>query len=211
VGGGPVRVQVLVMAKAPVPGRVKTRLCPPLDHRQAAALAGAALTDTLIAVDAVAAERRVLVLSGAHPAPDGWLVVPQRGAGLAERLAHAFTDTARPGVVSLVVGMDTPHLDPGVLAGAALALAHADAVLGPAIDGGFWLLGLREPGHAQALRGVRMSMPARTAAALRARGLRLAHAPALRDVDTIADAWAVARAHPHLGFAAAVRAELAVR
>ena len=84
----------------------------------------------------------------------------------------------------------------------------------PATDGGFWLLGLREPGHAEALRAVPMSVPdtgARTAAALRGRGLRLAYAPPLRDVDTAADAWAVARAHPHLTFAAAVRDRRTVR
>jgi rSAM/selenodomain-associated transferase 1 len=208
------RAQILVMAKAPVPGRVKTRLCPPYDPGQAAAIARAALSDTLAAVAEVGTERRVLVLSGCYAPPGGWSLVPQRGTGLAERLACAFADTARPGVASLVVGMDTPHLDPAVLAAAVKALADADAVLGPATDGGFWLLGLREPGHAEALRAVPMSVPdtgARAGAALRGRGLRLAYAPPLRDVDTAADAWAVARAHPHLTFAAAVRDQRAVR
>lgn len=202
-------VQVLVLAKAPVPGRVKTRLCPPYEPEQAAAVAAAALADTFAVVDVVPADRRVLVLSGGYAAPDGWVVVPQRGAGLADRLVHAFADTARPGLATLLVGMDTPQLAPDLLAGAARALDGADAVLGPAADGGWWLLGLREPGHAVALRGVPMSVPetgAHTAAALRGRGLRLARAPVLRDVDTAADAWAVAEAYPHLRVAAAVRA-----
>jgi glycosyltransferase A (GT-A) superfamily protein (DUF2064 family) len=203
-----VRAQILVFAKAPVAGRTKTRLCPPYTPEQAAALAAAALADTLDAVGAVAVERRVLVLSGSYPAPDGWLVVPQRGTGLAERLIHAFADTAQPGLATLIVAMDTPQLVPGVLAWAAAALTSADAVLGPAVDGGWWLLGLREPRHAAALREVRMSVPEtgeRTAAAFRRRGLSLVCAPPLRDVDTAADAWAVAQAHPQLRFAAAVR------
>jgi glycosyltransferase A (GT-A) superfamily protein (DUF2064 family) len=82
---------VLVIAKAPVPGRVKTRLCPPCTPDEAAALARAALEDTLEAAAGAGAERRVLVLEG-QPGPwlpAGWDIVAQRGNGLAERLAAA--------------------------------------------------------------------------------------------------------------------------
>lgn len=201
-------VQLLVIAKAPVPGRVKTRLCPPCTPDGAAAVAAAALADTLDAASAAAAVRRTVVLSGQHPAPAGWRVVPQRGDGLDERLAYAFADTALPGVASLLVGMDTPQLDAGLLAALAAGLDGADAVLAPAADGGWWALALRDPAAAAALRGVPMSRAdtgARTGAALHRAGLRVAAGPPLRDVDTAADAWAVAAVRPSSRFAAAVR------
>ncbi|MGY0236715.1 DUF2064 domain-containing protein [Longispora urticae] len=190
-----------VVAKEPVPGRVKTRLCPPCTPEQAAELAGAALADTLDAVRAVPAAR-TLLLDGAYPAADFDLLA-QRGDGLAERLAHGFAD--RPGP-TLLIGMDTPQADPELL-GAALAwLGQADAVLGLAEDGGWWALGLRDPAHGELLRDVPMSTPdtgRRTALALAGAGLRVLPLPVLRDVDTLADAAAVAAAAPHGRFARA--------
>jgi len=198
--------QLLVMAKAPVPGRVKTRLCPPCTPHQAARLAAAALTDTLATVRATPAARRVLVLAGvlARP-PAGVQLLPQRGDGLADRLAAAFADTAAPGTASFVAGMDTPQLSVALLTVALRRLATADAVLGMAADGGWWGLGLRDPRHAAALRDVPMSTAEtgqRTLAALTARGLDVAPLPELRDVDTFADAVAVARLAPRSRFAA---------
>jgi len=206
--------QWLVLAKAPVPGRVKTRLCPPCTPAQAARLAAAALADTLAVVGASAGADHTLVLSGRYVAPAGWRLVPQRGDGLAARLHHAFHDTRRPGVASLLVGMDTPQLTPPVLraAAATLATTAVDGVLGPAEDGGWWLLGLRDPGHADVLRTVATSTPrtgADTLAALRRRGLRIATLPSLRDVDTAADARAVAHQCPTLSqFSRAVATHL---
>ncbi len=189
--------QLLVIAKKPVPGRVKTRLCPPCTPEQAAAVASAALADTLDVVAATPAVGRVLVYAGGvPPRPAGFAAVPQRGDGLAERLAHAYADTARPGTASLLVGMDTPQLTVDLLAAALAELSTVDAVLGPAADGGWWALGLRDPRHGAVLRGVPMSRPdtgERTLAALVGRGLRVAMLPVLRDVDTAADAHAVAR------------------
>lgn len=198
------RVRFLVLAKAPVPGRVKTRLCPPCTPTQAAAVAEAALADTLDTVGAVPAAGgvagRVLVLDGRYPAPPGWDVAPQRGDGLGERLAHAYADTRRDGQASLLVGMDTPQLTVELLTAAAGLLAGpVDAVLGLATDGGWWGLGLREPAHGSALISVPMSTPrtgADTLAALRTAGLRVAMLPTLSDVDTAADAHAVAASCP---------------
>jgi uncharacterized protein len=188
-------VNLLVVAKTPEPGRVKTRLCPPCTPEQAARVAAAALADTVDAVTATPAEHRTLVVEGPHPAPPGWQRIPQRGAGLAARLAHAFADTRRAGMPSLLVGMDTPQVSGGWLARAGNLLRTADAVLGLAEDGGWWALGLAEPRHAAVLREITTSLPttgARTLAALRRRGLRVAALPVLRDVDTAADAHAVA-------------------
>jgi rSAM/selenodomain-associated transferase 1 len=205
--------QLLVIAKAPVPGQVKTRLCPPCTPRQAALVAAAALADTLDAVAAAPAVRRTLVLSGRFAAPPRFRVLAQRGDGLGERLAHAYADTALSGVASVLIGMDTPQVDPARLAGVTARLRHADAVLGPAEDGGWWVLALRDPAHASVLRGVPMSTVdtgARTAAALRARGLTIAYAEPLRDVDTADDAHLVAHALPHGRFAATVRTHVPV-
>ena len=198
---------LVVLAKAPRPGRSKTRLCPPCTPRDAAALARAALADTLDAVLATAAARRVLVLDG--PVGD-WLapgieVVAQRGAGLDERLAHAFADVGGP---ALLVGMDTPQVTRGDLARGLerLAAPGIDAVLGPATDGGYWAIGLREA-QPRAFLGVPMST-AWTGRAQRERlrrlGLRVALLPALRDVDRIADARAVAALAPAGRFARAL-------
>jgi rSAM/selenodomain-associated transferase 1 len=198
---------LIVLAKAPRAGRSKTRLCPPCTPREAAALARAALADTLDAVLATPARRRVLALDGPVGAwlPDGFEVVAQRGGGLDERLAAAFDDVGEP---ALLIGMDTPQVTPGDLAAALARLAApaTDAVLGPAPDGGYWAVGLREPDR-RAFLGVPMSTPytgAAQRARLRALGLRLALLPALRDVDRIADARAVAEAAPTGRFARAL-------
>jgi rSAM/selenodomain-associated transferase 1 len=206
-GDGGMTAQILVIAKAPVPGQVKTRLCPPCSPEQAAAIAAAALADTLEAVGQAPATRRVLVLSGSyHPNPL-WTVVPQRGDALGDRLANAFADTRWPGG-TLLIGMDTPQVSAALLADVAAQLRQADAILGLAEDGGWWVLGLRDPGHAGVLREVPVSTAEtgqRTAAALRRRGLEVAEAPVLRDVDVIEDAYHVAALRPGSRFAAAVR------
>ncbi|MCO6010504.1 TIGR04282 family arsenosugar biosynthesis glycosyltransferase [Actinoallomurus purpureus] len=194
---------LLVIAKEPVPGRVKTRLTPPYTPAQAAALAEAALADTLAAVAATPAARRVLVLAGraGRWLPEGFEVIPQRGGGLDERLANAFHDAGGPAVL---VGMDTPQVTPAALTRAAQSLDDGDAVFGPAADGGFWLLGLREPAPRLFL-GVPMSRPD-TGAHLRARlrGLRVTTLGTLTDVDTAADAVRVAAQAPGTRFAAAL-------
>lgn len=214
---------LLVVAKAPVVGTVKTRLCPPATPARAARIAAAALRDTLDVVAATPGVTPVLALSGrfadAEDGADlaaavaGWPVLPQRGGGLAVRLAHAHADVAAayPGRPVLQIGMDTPQLTSADLAGAArrLAATGTDAVLGRAADGGWWALGLREPRHAAALRTVPMSTAATgrlTWAALAGQGLRVAALPVLRDVDGWADALAVAGLVPGGRFAGEVAA-----
>jgi hypothetical protein len=194
---------LLVVAKQPVPGRVKTRLVPPCTYEQAAALAEAALADTLHTVLKVPARRRVLVLDG-RPGPwlpSGFDIMPQCAGPLDERLAAAFAAVHGP---ALLIGMDTPQVTPGLLT---VNWQGADAVFGPAADGGFWALGLRVPDPAL-LRGVPMSTPDTGAiqlGRLLTAGLRVADLPRLRDVDTAADAAAVARLAPRSRFAARAR------
>ena len=204
----PVGPTLLVIAKSPAPGRVKTRLSPPCTPQQAAELAGAALGDTLAAASrAKRAARRVLVLDGSPSGwvPDGFAVVPQVGGGLAARLAAAFEAAGGP---AFLVGMDTPQLTPELLDSGLEAVEHADAAFGAALDGGYWGIGLRRP-DPEAFRDVPMSEPT-TGLAQRVRlaelGLRTVILPPLRDVDTIADARAVAADAPDSRFAAALAA-----
>ena len=196
---------LIVIAKAPVAGSSKTRLCPPCTLEQATELARAALGDTLAAVLATPARRRVLVLEGeAGPwLPAGFEVIPQRGAGLEERLAAAFEDV---GEAAFLVGMDTPQLTESDLIAGLEALRAAPSVFAPADDGGYWGIGLRKP-DARVFTGVPMSAEdtgARQRARLVELGLGIVDLPGLLDVDTIADARAVAELAPQTRFARAL-------
>lgn len=192
---------LLVVAKEPRPGRVKTRLTPPFTPREAAALAEAALADTLEVVARTPARRRVLVLDG-EPGPwlpPGFEVLRQCPGGLDERLAAAFAHCTGP---ALLIGMDTPQVTPELLT---VDFADCDAYFGPAEDGGFWALGLADPDPALLL-GVPMST-SHTGAVQRARlaGLRVRDLPPLRDVDTARDAELVAEEAPRGRFAAELK------
>ena len=212
---------LIVLAKAPVPGRAKTRLCPPATPAQAAGVAAAALLDTLDATSAVPATPTVVAFTGdlagaartreVTAALDRTGLVTQRGPDLGSRIAAAHADAAarHPGAMSLQIGMDTPQVDPALLAQCLdrLAARGTDAVLGPAPDGGWWALGLRDPAAAAVVADVptsRSDTGARTLAALRRNGLRVALLPSLTDVDTVDDARAVAALVPGSRFAAAV-------
>jgi rSAM/selenodomain-associated transferase 1 len=195
---------IVVIAKSPVPGRVKTRLCPPCTPSEAASLATAALADTLATVAATPAAGRVLALDGSPGPwiPNGFVVVPQLGGRLAERLANAFAAVTGP---ALLIGMDTPQVSRALLDRAARALHEpgVDAVLGPAVDGGWWTIGLHRA-DPRVFVGVPMSTP-HTCFDQRARlaqlGLQTRLLPVLHDVDTFDDAVAVARQIPESRFA----------
>lgn len=208
---------MLVVAKAPVAGRVKTRLGADIGMDEAAAIAAAALVDTLVACrDAVGPRHCTLALDGDLAGAvrgdeltrlvAGWTVNPQHGDGFAERLVHAHLGVpAGPGPV-VQIGMDTPQVTPGLLLDAAAAATGHDAVLGPAEDGGWWVLALHEAGHARLLGAVEMSTGTThddTRRALESGGLSVGSTTALRDVDTVADADAVAATAPGSRFARA--------
>ncbi len=198
---------MLVLAKAPVQGRVKTRLCPPCSLQDAARLAEAALRDTLAAVAGTSCARRVLALDGPIGPwlPAGFEVVPQCTGGLGERLAGALAIARGPAVV---VGMDTPQVTESDLDGALARLTApgCDAVLGPALDGGYWAVGLRRT-DPRVFRGVPMSSERTYAAQLERLvdlGYRTTVLPPMRDADRFDDAIAVAAAAPATRFASAV-------
>jgi glycosyltransferase A (GT-A) superfamily protein (DUF2064 family) len=203
---------VLVVAKAPVPGQAKTRLTSRFAPEVAAALAAAALLDTLAAGRDAPVAARVVALTGRldlavrrselADALDGWTVVDQRGDTLGERLAAAHRDAAeRTGLPVLQIGMDTPQVTPTLLADGVRRLLHrdVDAVLGPARDGGWWALGLTAPDVATALVSVEMSTPTTgrdTRSALESRGCVVEELDELVDVDEPDDVAEVATALP---------------
>lgn len=200
---------VLIMAKAPRPGLAKTRLAPLLGPAGAARLQAALLSHTAglaqemapgstsVAFDPpdAASEIRALV-------PARVRLFPQVPGHLGTRMAAA-TETAlsrRSGPL-LVIGTDAPTLTAAILEWAAVALDSHDVVFGPAVDGGYYLIGMRRP-HPDvfaidpALWGGPMVLAASRAAAERA-GCTIGSLPALRDLDTPADATAL-RADPRL-------------
>lgn len=211
-------VTLLVLAKAPVPGLATTRLTPPFSPHQAAALAAAALLDTLDAIRGahrlIGGPTPVVALTGdlARAAAADALrtslrqlrVIHQRGDSLGERIAAAHADA---GPSTLQIGMDTPQVDAALLAGIAGRLVAGGgpaAVLGPATDGGWWALGLRDSGQAGLLVSVPTSTPftgERTRRALRRGGSDPELVAPLTDVDDAETCAAVAAQAPGTRFA----------
>lgn len=184
---------VVLMAKECVPGRVKTRLHPPFSLTDAARIAEASLSDTITTLSALPVARRVLCLDGEDPPslPPGWEVIAQTSGGLDERIAAALDACRGP---ALVVGMDTPQLGADDVADLGDWPDEVDAWFGPAQDGGFWALALREP-RGDLVRGVPMSRPdtgARQRERLEEAGLRVGTLPTLTDIDDLASLRAVA-------------------
>lgn len=206
------RTHVLVMAKSPVAGRAKTRLSPPFDQEQAAEIAEAALADTLEAVAQCGADRRILALDGAPGPwlPSGFDVVPQASGPFQHRLATAWEYAGGPG---LQIGMDTPQVTPDLLNHGLQLLTDHEALLGLADDGGWWVIGLRR-WRAGVFDNVAMST-SHTGFDQYARlcelGLAVRMLPSLCDLDTAADADAIASAAPTTRTARAVRSSARIR
>jgi rSAM/selenodomain-associated transferase 1 len=198
------RPALIVMAKAPRAGEAKTRLTPPLSPREAALLASCFFADTVslalgvgaqVVVAYAPADGRAALeaaLRGHAPGAGGLRWLEQPGGGLGERLAGVVERAFAAGFGPLLlVGADSPTLPPGFLAPAleALSSGRADAALGPADDGGYYAVGVREPA-AGLFDAVEWGTPrayaqtARNAARL---GLRLFEMPRWYDVDTHSD------------------------
>ena len=187
---------LLVVAKQPAPGQTKTRLCPPLTHAQAAELYACFLQDTLDLIRAVPGVQGVIgyLPEPAEPyfrhlAPDLPLTC-QRGVSLGERLDHLLTDALACGAQrAIVMDSDSPTLPVQYLSQAFESLTEADVVLGPTRDGGYYLIGMKQP-HPDLLRRVQMSTPhvlADTLSLTEAANLKVTLLPPWYDVDTIAD------------------------
>jgi rSAM/selenodomain-associated transferase 1 len=189
----PVTNALLVMAKRPVPGQSKTRLVPPLSHAQAAALYECFLRDSLDLMRQVPGVWPVVAYTPGHAAAYFAALAPdfehlaQQGRGLGARLDNALTHYLGLGYRSVVaMDSDSPTLPLAYLTAAFEALARPnDVVLGQADDGGYYLIGLKQPAP-RLLRQVRMSTShvlQDTLALARQEGLRVELLPAWYDVD----------------------------
>lgn len=191
-------MHLTIIAKAPVAGRVKTRLSPPCTHEQAARVAAASLADTFAAVEDVAeaaGARRILLLDGDHQdwMPSSFQTVQQRGDGLAQRLGNGFVDLG----AGVIVGMETPHVVPALADAIASARRGIDSI-GLALDGGYWMIGLCAESAriaGEVFRNIEMSATNTGLSQLRrmhALGCRVRLLPTARDLDTADDLRAVA-------------------
>lgn len=184
-----------IMAKAPRAGKVKTRLSPPLTLAQTAALNICFLKDTAENLRQVDGARLVVCYTpvGDEEAfsgllPQGTLLIPQRGDGFGERLLAAATDILACGFSSVcLIDSDSPTVPHAAYSAAVAALAQAGdrAVLGASHDGGYYLIGLKQP-HAEVFREVSWStasVAAETRERCRTAGLALAELPLWYDVD----------------------------
>lgn len=186
-----------VFARVPEPGRSKTRLIPRLGAEGAAAL-GTAFCDDVCALTRDLAAPRLLAVAGDpihHPqlvriaAREDMALVPQAEGDLGRRMALALRDgLARAGQVC-IVGSDAPTLPPAYIERAFSLLDAADVVLGPAEDGGYWLVGARRPCEAifERIAWGTSTVLAETVERARAAGLAVARAGLHWDVDEPAD------------------------
>jgi uncharacterized protein len=183
-----------VIAKAPAPGRAKTRLVPPLRPAEAAGLQEAMLLDTLDACRAEVDDVAILHADAGEAAElsrvaPGVRLVLQTGRGLEEALGRTLDEHLADGPVA-IVSSDIPAFPAGSLDRAFARLDDgADIVLGPALDGGYWLVAMREF-HAEPLRDIPWSTPAVLAVTLersRAAGLHAELLEPWRDLDTAVD------------------------
>ncbi|WP_217637111.1 TIGR04282 family arsenosugar biosynthesis glycosyltransferase [Geodermatophilus telluris] len=193
--------QLLVLAEAPA--RTTMALDPPCTPDQVAAIAGAAVADTLDAVRATPVARRVVALDGDPGDLDlsGCTVLPQTDGDTGTRLAAAFADAMDGAALpTLLIGTGTPQVTPALLAACLdrlVTTSRQTAVLGAAPDGRWWALGL----HAALEAGVLPDVPTaradtaeRTRQALEDAGLTVLDLPELTDVASFSDALAVAAA-----------------
>lgn len=193
-----INVAVIIMAKTPQPGTVKTRLCPPLLPWEAASLYRCFMLDTIDTVRRLKAIQPVLAYTPAggraffaDVAPD-FILILQEGNDLGAKMTSCFVQLFARGYTAIVlIGSDLPtlplsHLQ---LASALITRPHIDVVLGPSEDGGYYLIGLRRL-HRELFESMTWSTDqvfAETVRRAHAKGLRIARVPSWYDIDSAAD------------------------
>jgi len=188
---------VVVFAKQPAPGQVKTRLCPPFTPEQAAAFYACMLEDVLEASLRAAAALGLEAVLAVHPAeaaatlpaPPGIRIEPQHGVDLGGRMEHAALRELGAGKRPLLLrGSDSPTLGVATLAAALEALRARDLVICPDRDGGYNLVGIGRPAPGLFAHPMSTgSVLADTLANAERHGLSYALLPAGFDLDTAAD------------------------
>ncbi|HJX74266.1 MAG TPA: TIGR04282 family arsenosugar biosynthesis glycosyltransferase [Candidatus Deferrimicrobiaceae bacterium] len=195
---------LILLAKAPIPGQVKTRLCPPLTGKEAAVLYACLLEDTAAEMARLRRVHRYLFFS--PPGSEGFFrrdpfsvfePLPQSGGNLGERMANAFRTAFERGFArAVLVGADCPVLSASLVRAAFRELSSsAGAVFGPSDDGGFYLIALSS--NAPSLfRGVdwgTASVLSEVSLRCRTAGIPYALLPPGFDIDTVDDVTALAR------------------
>jgi len=189
---------LIIFAKAPIPGEVKTRLCPPLDEEEAASLHGSLVLD---AIERTKGLQGVSLYVAGTPDLDhpffkvlegryGAKLLPQRGPDVGARMQQAMQDAFDQGAKDvLLTGTDLPTLPRANLVEALTLIKKHGAVLGPTTDGGYYLIGLRKmaPDLFQGIAWSTASVCAETKKKIEAAGLSLGLLPECRDVDTLDD------------------------
>ena len=187
---------LLVFTRAPIPGATKTRLIPLLGAQGAAAFHQAVLLKTLQTAEK--SQFSDIEIWTDTPCPFieqcgqyfSYAVKQQKGRNLGEKMAQALAETLLREDFAVLVGSDCPELTPAILNQAHLALVqNADVVLGPAVDGGYYLIGLRrmEAAIFQELPWGSGEVAARTRAIIARLKLKYVELAALADIDTPAD------------------------
>ena len=203
----PHRIALVIFAKAPIPGQVKTRLCPPLTPDEAATLYGSFVLDTLERTKAAVAKFKLPIDRYLACAPSsthvffkimeerqGVRLIDQVGEDIGARMHQTFATLLTKGYRHVImVGTDVPSLPLSQYQQACTLLASHDLVLGPALDGGYYLIGLKQP-----TPSLFTDMPwstehvlARTKEQAETLGLTLATTDPWRDVDTVDDLQAL--------------------
>jgi len=218
----PETVRVLLFIRNPGPGKVKTRLARDLGEAAALELYEACVLDTLDTLGSLEAAglKTTVYCQPANEAEQAaaWLggrrVLGQHGRDLGERMRLALAENFGQGAkAALVLGSDVPQITPDILRQAAGHLAGGKAVIGPALDGGYYLIGFTRPGFCpQAFQDIPWGGPRvleLTLDRLRRHDITPALLPGLRDLDTRADALALAGS-PATGEAPATRTRAVV-
>ena len=151
----PAEAALIIFAKSPVPGFVKTRLCPPLVPDEAATLHGSLVLDTLERTKGLVTCDRFLACAPSKQHPffqtmatrhqiELWEQIPDHDLG--QRMDHAFSLAfERKYSSAIVIGSDLPTIDGSIIKQALEALSQHDVVIGPSVDGGYYLMGLKTP------------------------------------------------------------------
>ena len=185
---------LIVFAKDPKPGKVKTRLFSRFSPEDAAGLYRAFILDTLKKALSVSADCHLLCYAPADAeasmrgiAGQGWILTPQSEADLGVRMATSLRHSLNSGAERVIlIGTDIPSLPSNNLTQAFDALKDNDVVLGPSTDGGYYLIGVKadHPGLFKDIEWTTSTVFASTTRRIQRAGLRLALVPPWYDVDT---------------------------
>ncbi len=195
---------IYLFCKAPVAGRVKTRMQPGLSPQSCARLAGQMFSQTCVTLSRHWSGPRVIAADPdiGHPLfrrlgwELGFELEPQQGGDLGERMSHALSRGIARASAAAVVGADVPHISGRIVRQAEQLLQAGEEVVGPAADGGFYLLGLQTDGTSLfgGIRWGQGDVLSRLLEMARMQGRRFHRLPELRDIDRVRDLeWLAAR------------------